>query len=57
LGDWKENWFTEYEPLKVQSEFKHECEVLHHEIKMRNRKLDRPYKYLDPVQVPNNIAI
>jgi len=57
LGNWQEKWFTEYEAIEAQSEFKHECELLHHEIKMRNRKLERKYEYLDPNHVPNSIAI
>ena len=57
MGEWKEKWFTENEAIKAQSDFKHECEVIHNEIMMRNKKLERKYEYLDPNQVPNSIAI
>lgn len=57
LGQYPENHFFEDVPCKVMKDFQGELEILSTVIKTRNKSLDVPYVYMDPVLVENSVAI
>ncbi|XP_024859810.1 hydroperoxide isomerase ALOXE3-like [Kryptolebias marmoratus] len=57
LGQYPEDHFTEETPRKVISDFQGDLEVLSTTIRVKNRKLELPYPYLDPAEVENSVAI
>ncbi|XP_069024198.1 hydroperoxide isomerase ALOXE3 [Embiotoca jacksoni] len=57
LGQYPENHFTEEIPHKIITDFQGELEVLSAIIKARNKSLEVPYTYMDPVVVENSVAI
>ncbi|XP_069545471.1 polyunsaturated fatty acid lipoxygenase ALOX15B [Brachyistius frenatus] len=57
LGQYPVNHFTEEIPHKIITDFQGELEVLSAIIKARNKSLEVPYTYMDPVVVENSVAI
>ncbi|XP_068178376.1 hydroperoxide isomerase ALOXE3-like [Antennarius striatus] len=57
LGQYPEEHFSEEVPIKAIKDFQGELEVLSAAIKVRNKNLDVPYTYLDPMEVENSVAI
>uniref|UniRef100_A0A3B4Z3X0 Hydroperoxide isomerase ALOXE3-like n=1 Tax=Stegastes partitus TaxID=144197 RepID=A0A3B4Z3X0_9TELE len=57
LGQHPEDHFSEEIPLKMIKNFQGELEVLSAVIKNRNKGLDVPYTYMDPLEVENSVAI
>lgn len=57
LGNYPEDHFTEEIPCKLIKDFQLELQVLSATIRARNKKLEVPYTYLDPVLVENSVAI
>ncbi|XP_059197441.1 polyunsaturated fatty acid lipoxygenase ALOX15B-like [Centropristis striata] len=57
LGQYPDEHFTEDVPRKLIKAFQGELEVLSAVIQVRNRTLDLPYTFLDPVKVENSVAI
>ena len=50
-------WYNGEKALAAQMKMKSDCEAFHDEVVLRNESLERKYTYLDPRQVPSNIAI
>ncbi|XP_042340950.1 polyunsaturated fatty acid lipoxygenase ALOX15B-like isoform X2 [Plectropomus leopardus] len=57
LGQYPEDHFSEEIPCKMIKKFQGDLEVLSAIIKARNKSLDVPYTYMDPVVVENSVAI
>ncbi|RVE55384.1 hypothetical protein OJAV_G00236890 [Oryzias javanicus] len=57
LGKYPEQHFTEETPCEFIKNFQAELEDLSRRIKARNTNLEVPYKYLDPEEVENSVAI
>ncbi|KAM4603991.1 polyunsaturated fatty acid lipoxygenase ALOX15B-like isoform 2-T2 [Polymixia lowei] len=57
LGEYPEEHFSEEVPHKVIKDFQGELEILSATINVRNKSLDIPYTYLDPMLVENSVAI
>ncbi|XP_071361256.1 hydroperoxide isomerase ALOXE3-like [Trachinotus anak] len=57
LGKYPEEHFTEEIPRKLIKDFQGELEVLSTAIKVRNRSLEIPYTYMDPMEIENSVAI
>ncbi|XP_061565149.1 polyunsaturated fatty acid lipoxygenase ALOX15B-like isoform X1 [Cololabis saira] len=57
IGKYPEDHFCEETPRKVIKDFQGELEVLSTVIKVRNRSLELPYTYMDPLEVENSVAI
>ncbi|XP_040892492.1 polyunsaturated fatty acid lipoxygenase ALOX15B-like [Toxotes jaculatrix] len=57
FGQYPEDHFSEEIPLELIKVFQGELEVLSTAIKVRNRNLEVPYTYLDPMEVENSVAI
>ncbi|MED6265258.1 hypothetical protein CHARACLAT_023515 [Characodon lateralis] len=57
FGTYPEDHFTEEEPRKLIKIFQERLKKLSAHIKERNKKLDVPYKYMDPAEVENSVAI
>ncbi|CAN9510321.1 unnamed protein product [Ophioblennius macclurei] len=57
FGKYPEDHFCEEIPCKLIKNFQGELEVLSAIIKNRNKDLDVPYTYMDPVEMENSVAI
>uniref|UniRef100_A0A3Q1GCV7 Hydroperoxide isomerase ALOXE3-like n=1 Tax=Acanthochromis polyacanthus TaxID=80966 RepID=A0A3Q1GCV7_9TELE len=57
LGQYPEEHFSEEVPCKMIQNFQGELEVLSAAIKVRNKGLEVPYKYMDPKEVENSVTI
>ncbi len=57
LGHYLEDHFNEEIPCKLIKDFQGELEVLSVMIKVRNKRLEIPYTYMDPKEVENSVAI
>ncbi|XP_047222326.1 arachidonate 12-lipoxygenase, 12R-type-like [Girardinichthys multiradiatus] len=57
FGTYPEDHFTEEEPRRLIHKFQEGLKELSEVIKERNKKLDVPYKYMDPAEVENSVAI
>ncbi|XP_032433730.1 arachidonate 15-lipoxygenase B-like [Xiphophorus hellerii] len=57
LGQYLENHFSEETPQQMIENFQKELAALSAAIKERNKTLEVPYKYLDPKEVENSVAI
>ncbi|XP_037620708.1 polyunsaturated fatty acid lipoxygenase ALOX15B-like [Sebastes umbrosus] len=57
LGQYPEDHFSEEIPRKLIKDFQGELEVLSVAIKVRNKSLEVPYTYMDPMEVENSVAI
>lgn len=57
LGHYPEDHFIEDTPRRMIQDFQRQLEVLSGAIKDRNKHLEVPYTYLDPVEVENSVAI
>uniref|UniRef100_A0A3Q2NY64 Arachidonate 15-lipoxygenase type B n=1 Tax=Fundulus heteroclitus TaxID=8078 RepID=A0A3Q2NY64_FUNHE len=57
LGQYPEEHFTEDFPHKKIEEFQRELKALSNLINARNKTLEVPYTYLDPMKVENSVSI
>ncbi|XP_041641858.1 arachidonate 12-lipoxygenase, 12R-type-like isoform X2 [Cheilinus undulatus] len=57
LGRYPDEHFSEETPCKLIKDFQGELQILSQTIKVRNQSLEVPYKYMDPTEVENSVAI
>ncbi|XP_028258113.1 arachidonate 12-lipoxygenase, 12R-type-like [Parambassis ranga] len=57
FGQYPEEHFTEEIPYKMIKAFQEELNLLSAAIQSRNKSLEVPYTYMDPVAVENSVAI
>ncbi|KAM4604000.1 polyunsaturated fatty acid lipoxygenase ALOX15B-like [Polymixia lowei] len=57
LGEYPEEHFSEEVPCNLITDFQAQLKILSATINVRNKSLDIPYTYLDPLLVENSVAI
>ncbi|XP_037620542.1 hydroperoxide isomerase ALOXE3-like [Sebastes umbrosus] len=57
LGQYLEDHFSEEIPCQLIRAFQGELQVLSAHINIRNKNLEVPYRYMDPAEVENSVAI